>query len=74
MSVDQIVLGQSGMVPQSSEFTVNERFTGVTVFVDNHTDFVYIHLMKQISVAKTMEAKHDFERKMYQHGIKVQKY
>ena len=61
--MDQIVSGQSGMIPRSSRNHLNERFTGATIFVDQHTDFVYVHLMQRLDGNEMMAAKLAFEQK-----------
>ena len=34
------------------------QLTGATIFVDNHTDFLYVYLTKKLHVAETVEAKY----------------
>ena len=43
ISVDQIVSGQSGMVPQTSGFRTLERYVGATGFVDNYSSFFCLY-------------------------------
>ena len=74
VSVDQIVSGQTGMVPQTSGFRALERYVGATVFVDNYSSFVFVYMMKSLSTEETMAAKHAFERVAHSHGVKILSY
>ena len=74
MSVDQIISGQTGMVPQTSGHSTIERFVGATVFVDNFLTFTFVYMMRSINMAETMAAKAAFERKANEHGAKVLNY
>ena len=74
VSVDQIVSGQSGMVPQTSGHRTLERFVGATVFVDNYSSFAFVYMMRQINAEETMAAKAAFERVAHSYGVKVLNY
>lgn len=74
VSVDQIVSGQTGMVPQTRGHRTLDRFVGATVFVDNFSSFVYIHMMRSLSADETMDAKFAFERVAHDYGVKIMNY
>ena len=42
---------QPGLIPQMSGFLTNQRLWEVTTFVDYVSDFVYVHLMRDLSLA-----------------------
>ena len=48
---------------------MTSRFTGPTVFLDNHMDFLYVHLMCSPDKEETMAAKYTFEQVMLQYGV-----
>ena len=71
VSVDQIVSAQPGLLPQMSGFLTNERLWGATTFVDHVSDYVYVHLMRDLSLTKTWLAKSAMEKVMAQAGRTV---
>jgi hypothetical protein len=52
-SIDQIVSAQPGLIPQMS---------GATTIVDHLSDYVYVHLMKNLSLDETLIAKRSWEK------------
>ena len=64
VSVDQIILAQPGLIPQISGFLTNQRIWGVPTFVDHVSDFVNVHLMRDLSLADTLLAKAAMEKTM----------
>ena len=74
VSVDQLQSGQTGMIPQSSGERVIARYVGATVFIDNFSNFSYVHLMTSLSTEETVEAKRSFERLAFSHGVKIRSY
>ena len=74
VSVDQIISAQPGLIPQMSGFLTSERLWGVTTFVDHVTDFVYVHLMRDMTLEETLLAKQAFEKVMAQAGHDVKHY
>ena len=74
VSVDQLVSAQPGLIPQVSGTLTAARITGATVFVDHVTQFIYAHLMKDLTQESTLEAKAAFEKLMATHGHKVRRY
>ena len=52
-----MVSAQPGLIPQMSGFLTNQRLWGATTFVDNVSDYVYVHLMRDLSLTDTLLAK-----------------
>ena len=74
VSVDQIISAQPGLIPQMFGFLTNQRLWGVTTFVDHISDFVYVHLMRDLSLAKTLLEKSATEKTMAQAGWTILHY
>ena len=72
--MDQIVSGQLGFVPQGSGALTGQRIQGATVFVDNASNFRYVHLMRRLTSEETLEAKHSFERLAKTYGVTIKAY
>ena len=68
VSVDQIVSVQPGLIPQMSVFLTNQRLWGATTFVDHVSEYVYVHLMRDLFLTKTLLAKSAMEKVMTQAG------
>ena len=50
VSVDKIVSAQPGLIPQMSGFLTSKRLWGATTFVDHVSDYVYVHLMQDLTL------------------------
>ncbi len=74
VSTDQLVSAQPGLVPQMSGSLTAARITGATVFVDHVTQYVYVHLMKDLTQDATIEAKAACERLFASFGHKIRHY
>ena len=74
VSVDQIVSAQPGLIPQMSVFLTKQRLWGATTFIDHVSDFVYVHLMQDLSLAETLIEKEAMEKVMTQSGKAVKHY
>ena len=72
--VDQIVPAQPGLIPQMSVLLTNQRLWGATTFVDHVSDYVYVHLMLDLSLAEKLLAKEAMEKVMAQAGQTVTHY
>ena len=55
--VDQILSAQPGLIPQISGFLTSKRLWGATTFVDHVSDYVYVHLMRDLTLDETLLAK-----------------
>ena len=74
MSVDQLVSSTLGFVPTHRGTPTTKRYIGATIFVDHFSNFTYAHLMTEINVEATVEAKLAFERVCNAHGVRVTHY
>ena len=75
VSVDQMVSTQVGFLAQMKGKLTNQRYTGVTIFVDHYSRARYIHLMRtDLTSEETIEAKEAFERWAASHGVVIQHY
>ena len=61
-SIDQIVSAQPGLIPQMSGFLTSSRYFGATTVVDHVSDYVYVHLMKNLTLEETIKAKRAWEK------------
>ena len=57
-----------------SGFLTNQRLWGATTFVDHVSDYVYVHLMRDLSLTETFLAKSAMEKVMAQTGQTVKHY
>ena len=55
-------------------FLTNQRLWGATPFVDHISDYVYVHLMRDLSLTETLLAKSAMEKVMAQAGRTVKHY
>ena len=74
VSVDQIVSAHPGLIPQMSGFLVNQRLWVSTTFVDHVSDYVYVHLMRDLSLTETFLEKSAMEKIMAQAGRTIKHY
>ncbi len=51
--MDQLVLAQPGLVSQMSGFLTNLQIWGATVYVDNFSDYIYVALMRDLSLEES---------------------
>jgi hypothetical protein len=71
---NQIVSAQPGLIPQMSGLLTSRRIWGCTTFCDQVSDFVYVHLMRDFTVDKTILAVKAFEKVMAQANRSVKHY
>ena len=69
-----MVSAQPGLIPQMSGRLTNLRIMAATIFVDHFSDHVYVYLMKDLSLSKTILAKHAYERFLALLGIESKAY
>ena len=55
-------------------FLTNQLLWGATTFVDHVSDYVYVHIMRDLSLAETLLAKEAMEKVMAQAGQTVTHY
>ena len=73
-SVDQIISAQPGLVPQMQGKLTSARIWGATTFVDHVSDYVYVHLMREITLEETLNAKRAYEKILSLAGHNVKSY
>ena len=57
-----------------SGFITNQRLWGATTFVDHVSDYVYVQLMRDLSLTETLLSKSAMEKLMAQAGRTVKHY
>ena len=55
-------------------FLTNQRLWGATTFVDHVSNYVYVHLMRDLSLTETLLAKSAMEKVVAQVGRTIKKY
>jgi len=73
-SLDQMVPAQPGLIPQMSGRLTNLRVMAATSVVDHFSNHVYVYLMKDLTLSKTILAKHAYERFLALLGIESKAY
>ena len=68
VSVDQIVSAQPGLIPQMSGFLTSKRIWGCTTRVYRVSDYLYVHLMKELTLDETLLAKEALEKLVAHNG------
>ena len=66
--IDQIVSAQPGLIPQISGLLTIQSFWGRTTFVDHVSDYVYVHLMRDLFLFERLLTKEALEKLMAQAG------
>ena len=74
VSINQLVSAQPGLIPQMTGFLTNMRIWGATVFVDHVSDYVYVALMRDLTLDKTLLAIKSFERHANDGGVQIKAY
>ncbi len=72
--MDQMVSVQPGLIPQMAGFLTNLHIWGATVFIDHLSDYVYVALMQDLGLDKTLLAKSSFEQHANEGGISINAY
>eukprot|EP00957_Ditylum_brightwellii_P067376 5115122-Ditylum_brightwellii.AAC.1 len=68
-----MISGQPGLVPQLSGHLTRRRIQGATIYIDHHSDFIYVDLMESISGEETIQSKRAYERVAAAHGVHVKR-
>jgi hypothetical protein len=69
-----IVLAQPGLIPQISGKLTGLQVNGATIFVDHHSDHVYVFLMWDLTLNETILAKHAYELFLSSIGVTLKAY
>jgi hypothetical protein len=62
VSVDQIISAQPGLIPQMAGFLTSKQIWGCTTYIDHVSDYIYVHLMKDLTLPETLLAKMAFKK------------
>jgi hypothetical protein len=62
VSVDQNISAQPGLIPQMAGFLTSKQIWGCTTFVDQVSNYIYVHLMKDFTITETLLAKLAFKK------------
>ena len=54
VSVDQIVSAQPVLIPEMPGFLTSKILWGATTFVDNVSDYVYVYIMRDLTLDETL--------------------
>jgi hypothetical protein len=74
ISMDQMISAQPGLIPQMAGFLTNLRIWGATIFVDHFSDYVFVALMRDLTLDETLLAKASFERHANEGGVTIDSY
>ena len=55
-STDHLVSRQPELMPQSTGILTHEHFWSAVIFADHATDFIYGHLIRNITSQETLDA------------------
>jgi hypothetical protein len=69
-----MVSAQPGLIPQMSRRLTNLCIMAATVFVDHFSDHVYVYLMRELTLSKTLLAKHAYKRFLVSLGVESKAY
>ena len=65
---------QPGLIPQMTAFLTNLRIWGTTIFVDHYSDYVFVALMRDLTLGETLLAKSSLERHANKGGVPIISY
>ena len=72
---DQFVSSVKGRLPFTfGKEHEREKLSGGTIFVDEASDYMYVHNQVSLNVAETLIGKANFEREAMRHGILIKSY
>jgi hypothetical protein len=75
IAVDQLESTTPGFIGQlKGNILTKVRYRYATVFVDQYSDYTYVHFHIRLTSEETVKAKHAFEAHLLTHGVKVQHY
>ena len=73
-STDHMISPFGGLIPQLKGRLMRAKYYAATIFVDHHTDYTYVHLMRDSTAESTLEAKNAYEHLLLTFGHKVHAY
>jgi hypothetical protein len=69
-----MISAQPGLIPQMAGFLTNLRIWGATIFVDHFSDYVFVALMRDLTLDETLLAKASFKRHANEGGVTIDSY
>ncbi len=72
--LNQMVSAQHGLIPQMSGHLTNLCIMAAMVFVDHFSDHVYVYLMRDLMLSKTLLAKHAYRHFLASLGVESKAY
>jgi hypothetical protein len=72
--MDQMVSAQPELIPQMAGFLTNLHIWGAMVFVDHFSNYVYVALMRDLTLDETHLAKSFFEQHANNGGVNINSY
>ncbi len=74
VSINHMISAQPGLIPHVAGFLTNLRIWAATIFVDHYLDYIYIALMHNLTLDKTLLAKSSFECHANKGGVTINSY
>ena len=74
ISINQLKSSTAGFIAQFKGKLTTQRYWHSEVFMDQHSRYAYVHLQQTITSAKTIQAKHSFERMDEDMGVRIHHY
>jgi hypothetical protein len=74
VAVDQLESSTVGFIGQLKGFLTKYRYKYATVFVDQYSDYTYLHFHIALTSEETMKAKRAFEAHAESFGVRVERY
>ena len=74
VSIDQLVSAQPGLIPQISDYLINMRIWGATVFVDHVSYYTHVVLMRYLTLDEILLAKTSLKRLANDGGVTIKSY
>ena len=65
---------QPGLIGQTKGWLTRRRFVGSLVFIDEFSDYTYVHHIEGFSDEETLRGKHCFENLMKSYDVEVKSY
>ncbi len=69
-----MISAQPGVIPQMASFLTNLRIWAATIFVDHYSDYVYVPLMRDLTLDETLLAKSSFKCHANEGGVTLNSY
>jgi hypothetical protein len=74
VSINHMISAQPGLIPQMAGFLTNLRIWAVSIFVDHYLDYVYVALMRDLTLDESLLTKSSFKRHANEGGVTISSY